>query len=108
VGLAAGIEFLLIGGHARGQAILRVHTARGWVILASDAVHLFEEVDEERPFAIFYDLPGMLEGYRHIKRLAEGRDLIVPGHDQRVTHAYPVAGAGLEGQVFRIDKNPTW
>jgi glyoxylase-like metal-dependent hydrolase (beta-lactamase superfamily II) len=108
VELAAGLEFLLVGGHARGQAILRVHTARGWVILASDAVHLFEEVDEERPFAIFYDLPGMLEGYRRIKRVAGQRDLIVPGHDQRVTQAYPVAAPGLEGQVLRLDKKPNW
>jgi glyoxylase-like metal-dependent hydrolase (beta-lactamase superfamily II) len=108
VTLAPGVEFLLVGGHARGQAILRVNTARGWVVLASDAVHVFEEVDAERPFAIFYDLPGMLEGYRRIKRLAEDRDLIVPGHDQRVTEAYPAAGEGLEGKVLRLDRKPRW
>lgn len=108
VTLAPGLEFVLVGGHARGQAILRVHTARGWVVLASDAVHVFEEVDEERPFAIFYDLPGMLEGYRRIKRLAGSRDLIIPGHDQRVTKAYPAAGAELEGHVVRLDKPPRW
>ena len=106
VTLAPGLDFLLIGGHARGQAILRVNTARGQVILASDAVHVYEEIDEERPFAIFYDLPGMLEGYRRIKRLAASRDLIVPGHDQRVTRGYP-AVVGLEGQVFRLDRGPT-
>jgi glyoxylase-like metal-dependent hydrolase (beta-lactamase superfamily II) len=108
VTLAPGIEFVLIGGHARGQAILRVHTARGWVLLASDAVHVFEEVDCERPFAIFYDLPGMLEGYRRINRLAGSRDLIIPGHDARVTTGYPVAGSGLEGLVARLDKPPRW
>jgi glyoxylase-like metal-dependent hydrolase (beta-lactamase superfamily II) len=108
VELAPGIEFLLLGGHARGQAVLRVHTARGWVILASDAVHVFEETDEERPFAIFYDLPGMLEGYRRINKLAGTRDLIVPGHDARVTKAYPAAAPGLEGQVLRLDKPPRW
>ena len=108
VTLAPGLEFLLVGGHARGQALLRVHTARGWVVLASDAVHLFEEIDEERPFAIFYDMPAMLEGYRRIKRLAEARDFIVPGHDQRVSKAYPAASAELEGQVLRLDKPPVW
>lgn len=120
VTIAPGIEFILIGGHARGQAILRVHTARGWVILASDAVHVYEEVDEERPFAIFYDLPVMLEGYRRMNRMAgrtcppgsqkwEGpRDLIVAGHDHRVTKAYPAAGPGLEGQILRVDKPPKW
>jgi glyoxylase-like metal-dependent hydrolase (beta-lactamase superfamily II) len=105
--IAPGIEFILLGGHARGQAILRVHTARGWVILASDAVHVFEEVDEERPFAIFYDLPGMLEGYRRINRLAGTRDLVIPGHDARVTKAYPSV-PGLEGTVMRLDKPPKW
>lgn len=108
VTLAPGLEFILIGGHARGQAILRVHTARGWVILASDAVHVFEEVDEGRPFAIFYDLFVMLEGYRRINRLAGSRDLIIPGHDARITKAYPAAAPGLEGQVLRLDLPPVW
>ncbi|HEU0062574.1 MAG TPA: N-acyl homoserine lactonase family protein [Hyphomicrobiaceae bacterium] len=108
VTLAPGIEFLLLGGHARGQAVVRVNTARGWVVLASDAVHVFEEVDQERPFAIFYDLPGMLEGYRRIKGLAGTRDLIIPGHDHRVTLAYPAAAAGLDGRVVRLDKPPSW
>jgi len=106
--LAPGLEFLLIGGHARGQAILRVHTARGWMILASDAVHVFEEVDEERPFAIFYDLAGMLEGYRRIKRLATQRDLIVPGHDARVTKGYPPAAPGVAANVLRLNGEPRW
>lgn len=108
VNLAPGIDFLLVGGHARGQAVLRVNTARGSVILASDAVHVFEEVDQERPFAIFYDLPGMLEGYRRINRLAGSRDLIIPGHDHRVTTAYPPAAPALDGKVLRLDKPPAW
>ena len=67
----------------------------------------FEEVDQERPFAIFYDLPGMLEGYRRINRLAGARDLIIPGHDHRVTKAYPAA-PGMDGKVVRLDKPPAW
>jgi glyoxylase-like metal-dependent hydrolase (beta-lactamase superfamily II) len=108
VELAPGLEFILIGGHARGQAVLRVHTARGWVVLASDAVHVFEEVDEERPFSVFYDLPGMLEGYRRINQLAGKRDNVVPGHDARVTNAYPAALKGSEGRILRLDKPPVW
>ena len=108
VTLAPGLEFLLIGGHARGQAVLRMHTRRGWVILASDAVHVFDETDHERAFAVFYDLMAMLEGYRRLNRLAGSRDLLVPGHDARVTKAYPAAAPGLEGQVLRLDLPPTW
>lgn len=107
VELAPGIEFILVGGHARGQAVLRVATARGPVVLASDAVHVFDETDHERPFAIFYDLPGMLEGYRMLNRLAGDRDHLVPGHDARVTKAYPSV-PGHEGRVMRLDLAPKW
>jgi glyoxylase-like metal-dependent hydrolase (beta-lactamase superfamily II) len=108
VELAPGLEFILVGGHARGQAVLRVHTARGWVVLASDAVHVFDETDHERPFAVFYDLMDMLEGYREINRLAGSRDHLVPGHDARVTRAYPAAIKGSEGRILRLDKPPKW
>lgn len=108
VTLAPGLDFILIGGHARGQAVLRVATERGPVILASDAVHVFEETDAERPFAIFYDLPGMLEGYRRINQMAGHRDRVVPGHDARVTKAYPAAKPGSEGRILRLDKPPKW
>ena len=108
VEIAPGIEFLLIGGHARGQAVLRVHTKRGWVLLASDAVHVYDETDFERPFAIFYDLAGMIDGYRRMNALAGHRDLLIPGHDARVTKAYPAAGPGMEGQILRLDLPPKW
>jgi glyoxylase-like metal-dependent hydrolase (beta-lactamase superfamily II) len=108
VEIAPGIEFLLVGGHARGQAVLRVHTRRGWVILASDAVHVYDETDAERPFAIFYDLAVMLEGYRRLNQLAGSRDLLIPGHDARVTKAYPPAAPGTEGRILRLDLPPRW
>lgn len=108
VTLAPGLEFILVGGHARGQAILRVNTKRGPIVLASDAVHVYDETDFERPFAIFYDLPGMLEGYRRINRLAESRDHVIPGHDARVTKAYPAYTKGTEGRILRLDEPPKW
>ncbi|MFV0295394.1 MAG: N-acyl homoserine lactonase family protein [Hyphomicrobiaceae bacterium] len=108
VEIAPGIEFILVGGHARGQAVLRVNTKRGWVVLASDAVHVYDETDFERPFAIFYDLAGMIDGYRRINQLAGHRDLLIPGHDARVTKAYPAAGPGMEGQILRLDEPPKW
>jgi glyoxylase-like metal-dependent hydrolase (beta-lactamase superfamily II) len=107
VTLAPGLEFILVGGHARGQAILRVHTKRGWIVLASDAVHVFEEVDDERPFAVFYDLMRMLEGYRRINRLAGSRDHVIPGHDARVTEAYPSL-PGHEHRFLLLHEPPRW
>ncbi len=107
VEIAPGLESHLIGGHARGQTVLRVHSRRGWMLLASDAVHLYEEVTAERPFAIFYDLARMVEGYRRCHRLAGSLDRLVPGHDPLVTARYPAPAADLEGIVLDLGAEPS-
>ena len=103
---APGIDYHLIGGHSRGQMGLTVNTERGPVFLASDAIHLFQEVDEERPFIVFYDMAEMLEGYRTCARLAGERAFLVPGHDPIVTDIYPAVRPELEGLVLDLGKEP--
>lgn len=103
---APGIRWHMIGGHARGQMALSVWTERGWVILASDAVHLYEETETERPFAIFHDLQVMIEGYRTLNRLAATPHHLIPGHDPLVTQRFPAAAPDLENVVVRLDLAP--
>ncbi len=101
-----GIEFHLVGGHARGQLVLRVHTRRGWIVLASDAVHLYEEVETERPFAIFHDLQKMIDGYRTCLNLAGGIDKLISGHDPKVTDWYPALSPEFDKIVLDLGADP--
>src|SRR3546814_15193263 len=94
---APGIRFHLIGGHSRGQMALSVWTERGWVVLASDAIHLYEEGERERPFAIFHAIQVMLEGYRKLNALAPSPKQLVPGQDPLVTSRFPAAAPDPEG-----------
>ena len=105
--VAPGIEFHLIGGHSRGQMILKVNTKRGWIVLASDAVHLYDEVELERPFAIFHDLQKMIEGYRTCMKLAGTRDFLISGHDPKVTDWYPAIAPEFAGRVLDLGAAPT-
>ena len=98
--VAPGIEFHLIGGHSRGQLALRVHTSRGWVLLASDAVHLYDEVEFERPFAIFHDLQKMIDGYRKCFNIAGGYEFLISGHDPKVTDWYPALAPEFEKRIL--------
>ena len=104
--VAPGIEFHLVGGHARGQLVLRVHTRRGWIVLASDAVHLYEEVETERPFAIFHDLGKMIAGYRTCLALAGGMEGLISGHDPKVTDWYPAIAPEFQGVVLDLGSMP--
>jgi glyoxylase-like metal-dependent hydrolase (beta-lactamase superfamily II) len=104
--LAPGITLHRIGGHSRGLQSVRVKTRRGYVVLASDATHLYQHIDEGRVFPIVYNAGDVLEGYEILKRLASSRNHIVPGHDPKVLADYPAARAGLEGWAVRLDTDP--
>lgn len=105
--LAPGISVHLLGGHTRGLQVVRVATAIGWVVLASDASHYYENMDTGRPFPIVWSVGDMLDGHRRCRALASAPELVVPGHDPRVLDRYPPAGDGLEGVAVRLDARPT-
>ena len=104
--LADGLTLHRVGGHSAGLQVVRVFTARGWVVLASDASHLYANMRSNTPFPLVYSVAEMLEGYRTIAALADSGDHIIPGHDPLVMEWYPrVAGEG-EGGVYRLDVPP--
>lgn len=90
--LRDGIELHRVGGHTDGLQVVRVRTARGWVVLASDAAHYQENLAKANPFPAIYSLDDMLEGYARIRALADGESNIVPGHDPEVCRRYPSVG----------------
>jgi glyoxylase-like metal-dependent hydrolase (beta-lactamase superfamily II) len=94
--IAPGIEAICVGGHSPGQTVLLVEGADGPVVLASDAIHYYEELELERPFEVYYDLEAMIEGYRTVRKLAArpGAALLV-GHDPEVMSRFPAIEDGL-------------
>jgi glyoxylase-like metal-dependent hydrolase (beta-lactamase superfamily II) len=104
--IAPGITVHYIGGHTGGLQCVRVLTARGWVVLASDAAHYYENLEQRKPFPIVVDVEAMLRGFDRLCELAESPQHIVPGHDPLVCAKYPAAAAHLEGAVFRLDVAP--
>jgi glyoxylase-like metal-dependent hydrolase (beta-lactamase superfamily II) len=104
--LAPGLSVHHIGGHTMGLQVVRVRTRRGWVVLASDAAHLYANLEETRPFPIAYHVGEMVEGYRRLRALADSPRHIIPGHDPLVLRRYPPAAPALEGIAARLDAEP--
>ena len=104
--VAPGISVHHIGGHTMGLQSVRVHTKRGWVVLASDASHYYEHFEKDRCFPLVYHLGEMLEGFATLRRLADSEQHIVPGHDPLVLQRYPAASPELKGIVARLDLPP--
>lgn len=99
---APGIELHRIGGHTDGLQIVRVMTEKGWVVLASDAAHYYENLEKRNPFPAIYSKPDMMKGYELIRQLADGDDNIIPGHDPAVCTKFPALAEHPGAPIYRI------
>jgi glyoxylase-like metal-dependent hydrolase (beta-lactamase superfamily II) len=104
--IAPGISVHRIGGHTAGLQCVRVHTARGWVVLASDASHYYEHFEKRRCFPLVYHVGEMMEGFDRLEALAQSRRHVIPGHDPLVIRRYPALSPELEGIAVRLDLPP--
>ena len=105
VEIAPGITLHKLGGHTKGLQVMRVKTSRGYVVLASDATHLYANLERAHPFPVLVDVGDYLEGLDRLGRLASSPRHIIPGHDPLVLKQYPAARAGL-ADVVRLDVEP--
>lgn len=101
-----GVSVHWVGGHCPGQEVVRVRTQRGWVVLASDALHYYEELEKGVPFAVAFSIPDMLTAHDRIRELADSDDHVVAAHDPRVMDLYPPANESLRGIAVRVDVAP--
>lgn len=107
VELCPGITLHPAPGHSAGLQFVRVHTRRGWVVLASDVTHFYENMDSERPFTTCVSVADMLESFDRLRAAAPTPQHIVPGHDPLVMRRYPAPDPSLEGIAVRLDVPPS-
>jgi glyoxylase-like metal-dependent hydrolase (beta-lactamase superfamily II) len=105
--LAPGITIHAAGGHSAGLQFVRVRTIRGFVVLASDVSHFYENMASQRPFTTAFHIGEMLEGFDRLLALAPDESHIVPGHDPLVMKLYPAPSPQLEGIAVRLDVPPS-
>ncbi len=104
--VAPGVTLHRVGGHSDGLQVVRVETARGPVVLASDAMHFYANGRTGNPFPIVFDLGAMTQGWRVAKRLAGGDETrVIPGHDPEVRERFP-AVPGQDGEVVALHLPP--
>jgi glyoxylase-like metal-dependent hydrolase (beta-lactamase superfamily II) len=104
--VAPGVTVHMLGGHSKGIQCVRVETARGPVVLASDTAHFYENMKAGRPFLITHDVEKTLRGYDRLRALAASPAHVVPGHDPLVMERYPTLDERTAGIAVRLDVAP--
>jgi glyoxylase-like metal-dependent hydrolase (beta-lactamase superfamily II) len=100
--VAPGLRVITVGGHSPGQQVLVVDTAGGPVVLASDAVHLYEERERRRPFGVIADLRAMYEAYDRLDGFERDGAVVVPGHDPAVLERFPAVDGDAAAHAVQI------
>ena len=105
--IVPGVSVYRVGGHTPGMQVVRVATALGPVVLASDASHFYENIERGRPFAVLDSVAGALQAFADVRSLASDPGLIIPGHDPAVLDRFPDAGLdSLSGHAAVIGGAP--
>ncbi len=104
--ITTGLSVHHVGGHTNGLQVVRVHTKRGWVVLASDASHYYANMEGRQPFPAVYNVGDMMEGHATCYRLADSPQHVVPGHDPDVLKRYPALSKETEGWIVSLDAEP--
>ncbi len=90
-----GIRAYTGGKHTYASQYVGVNTAKGTVVIASDNVYLYENLDHHLPIAQTLDAKSNLAAQDRMKKIASPRRLIVPGHDPAVFQRFHGAVPGV-------------
>jgi glyoxylase-like metal-dependent hydrolase (beta-lactamase superfamily II) len=100
--LAPGITAISLPGHTPGQQGLRIDGADHGVVLASDAVHYYDELRHDMTFVIVHDVAEMYRSYDRLRAYETSGDVVVPGHDTEVLDRFPTEPFGQGGVIVDL------
>jgi len=83
------------GRHTYASQYVGVNASVGTVVLASDNMYLYENLEKHVPIAATLDAVSNLKAQDRMKTLAAKPGLIVPGHDPAVMTKFQSVAAGV-------------
>lgn len=90
------------GGHSAGLQFVKVKTATGHVILASDVSHFYANFEQDRPYPLIHNLAEMYGAFDQLRAVSDEKTIMVPGHDPQVMDNFEAPTPELKGIAVRI------
>lgn len=94
-----GITCYIGGKHTYQSQYVGVNAKDGTVVLASDNVYMYENLDKHVPIAASLDPNSNLTAQDRMRKIASKPEFIIPGHDPAMFERFPSEGTG----VVKID-----
>ncbi len=90
-----GVTVYTGGRHTFASQYVGVNTKAGRMVIASDNLYLYENLDKHVPIARTFDAKSNLAAQDRMKQLVTSPRLIIPGHDPAVFVRFPKPGHGV-------------
>ncbi len=90
-----GITCYIGGKHTYASQFVAVITPPGRVVLASDNVYLYENLERHVPIAATLDAASNLRAQDRMRQLAADQRLIIPGHDPAIFEKFHASSPGI-------------
>lgn len=87
--IVPGITCYTGGRHTYASQYVGVNTEAGTVVLASDNMYLYENLQKHVPIAATLDAASNLRAQDRMRQLAATPELIIPGHDAAIMNKFP-------------------
>ena len=84
-----GVRCYTGGKHTFQSQYVSVETKAGKVVLASDNMYLYENMEKHVPIAATLDADSNLRAQDRMKQMAASPKLVIPGHDPAVFERFP-------------------
>jgi glyoxylase-like metal-dependent hydrolase (beta-lactamase superfamily II) len=84
-----GITCYIGGKHTFQSQFISVNSSAGKVVLASDNLYFYENLDKHLPIGTTLDAASNLRAQDRMRQIATSPELIVPGHDPAVFESFP-------------------
>lgn len=94
-----GIAFGIGGRHTWQSQFVAAHTQTHTVVLASDNMYLYENLETHRPISQTLDAASNLRTQDRMRSLASEPGLVIPGHDPAVFDRFP----HVSDRIVRIE-----
>ena len=90
-----GITVYTGGRHTFASQYVGARTPAGVVVIASDDLHVYENLETHTPIAQTLDPVSNLRAHERMTRIASSPRFVVPGHDPAVFVRFPTPGNGV-------------
>jgi glyoxylase-like metal-dependent hydrolase (beta-lactamase superfamily II) len=90
-----GIRVYTGGRHTFASQYVGVRSDIGTMVIASDNMYLYENLEKHTPISQTFDADSNLKAQERMKQIASRPELVIPGHDPQVFVKYPKPGNGV-------------